>query len=91
MDAGLRTGLCSIKTPSRDRAANAALIQRSLVAAYGCCGQDVGKGWAPDQRVVGGLFSALFVRRDLLDQVNDAAPQLGVADPHECLGQRQAV
>ena len=35
--------------------------------------------------------SVLVVAGDLLDQIDDAAAQLGVLDPHEGLGQRQAV
>jgi hypothetical protein len=69
----------------------AAPMQRPLVAAYTGRGQDVGKRWALAHRAVGGLLLALLARRDLLDEINDAPPQLGVADPHEGLGECQTV
>src|ERR1700683_3358723 len=91
MDAGLRAGLCSIKRPRAVTPATPALIQRPLVAAYGRRGQDVGERWALVHRAVGGSLSVLLARRNLLDEVHDAPPQLGVADFRERLGQRQAV
>src|SRR5208283_1580705 len=35
--------------------------------------------------------SASVVNGDLLDKVDDAAPQFGVGDAHECFGESQAV
>src|SRR4029077_20561433 len=53
------------------------------------------KMWAKNGRAArrrsGNGASALAAACDLLDEVDDAPPQLGIVDTHECLGERQAV
>src|ERR1700719_143812 len=73
------------------------LPRRSMsvgVAASPPPGQDGGGRWAPvgtePIRPVAAA-SALVVDGDLLDEVDDAAPQLGVADARERFGERQSV
>ena len=62
------------------------LLQRT--PARSRCGRNVGDCSVAQARQ---RESQCFRTGDLLDEVDDAPPQLGVGDAHECLGQRQAI
>ena len=63
-----------------------------VFAASATAGQDVGcRGQSPQRRWGRRPRSGFFGARDLLDQIDNAATQLGIFDAHECLGQRQPI
>src|SRR4029079_3684989 len=67
------------------------LTMGRVVAAYPPPGQDVGERWARPARKMSGDSASALAAGNLLDQVDDAPPELGIVDAHERLGERQAV